>query len=387
MKLLTLKTTFIFLALSCLPAYSQDTIKIDLEMKAALEGIVSNSATGSSIPGISVAIANKDGLLWSGSAGYSNIEDRQSISQAHLFGIGDITGQYVAAVIMQMAEDGLVDLENTPYEILGDTVNDIENSDSATLLELLNHTSGIYSWDNNDDWARRGRGIQFNPAYKWRKDEPLKYIEGNKNLATGKPGEKYSYSKSNYTILGLIIEKLSGGLLEDEVRQRLLEPLNLKDTFYDTFEIVPRGRLAGNYHLGTDHFIKTVGINANFPFESNQLINSSGSTLSAEGIASGIVATPRDLALFSMALKNGDIIKPSSLEKLKTMQFEDNTNIHSEILGFTADQLWIADGELIITSFINLGTVNTGPNATTDYLNSYVKNILAPIANKYASTE
>lgn len=385
MKLLALKSVLICLALPYLSAQSQNTTKIDLEMKGALESIVSSSSI--SVPGISVAIANKEGLLWSGSAGYSNIEDKQSISQAHLFGIGDISGQYVTAVILQMAEEGLVALEDTPFEILGDAVNGIENSDSATLLELLNHTSGIYSWDNNKDWARRGRGIQFNPAYRWQKDEPLKYIRRDRSTATGEPGEKYSYSKSNYTILGLVIEKLSGGLLEDEVRKRLLEPLNLRDTYYDTFEVVPQGRLAGNYHLGTDYFIKNVGINANFPFEADQLINSSGSTLSAEGIAGGIVSTPRDLALFSVALKNGKIIKPSSLEKIKAYMGETNNEIHSEILGFTADLYWIEDADIVISAFVNVGTVNAGPNPTTDYLNSYVKNILIPIAIKYASTE
>lgn len=358
---------------SIMPISAQDTLQIDKQMNEALENIVAKP-----LPGISVAVASRDGLLWSGSAGFSSIEDRLTVSQNHLFGIGDISNQFVGTVILQMAADGIVDLNDTPLSILGDVVANIENADKASLYQLLNHTSGIYSWDKDEDWARRGRGVQMNPKYSWRKDEVLKYISRDAHAATHAPGESYAYSKSNYTILGLIIEKITGGLLEDEVRERILVPLNLTNTFYDSYEVLPFDNMVGSYHLATDPFISNVGINAKFNFGEGRLIKTSGASLSSEGLAGGIISTPRDLALFTIALKGGKLIDIKSLTAM-----EENS-IHSDILGFTADIRWLEDEELVITSFVNLGVVNSGENELSNYLNSYFDKILIPIAKKYA---
>jgi len=366
-------TIYLCFLASLLPAFAQVNLQIDREMNEALEKIVGNT-----IPGISVAVANRDGLVWSGSAGFSNIEDRQTVSQNHLFGIGDISNQFVGTVILQLAAEGYVDLKATPLSILGDQVANIENADKASLYQLLNHTSGIYSWHHDEDWARRARGVQMNPKYFWAKDEVLKYITRDSHAATGAPGAGCAYSKSNYTILGLIVEKLTGGLLEDEVRERILVPLNLTNTYYDSYEVPPYQSLVGSYHLATDHFISKVGINAKFNFGEGRFINTSGASLSSEGLAGGIITTPRDLALFNIALREGKLV---DIRSLKAM--EQNA-IHSEILGFTSDIQWLENEGLFITSLVNLGTVNSGEHELSDYLNSYLDKILIPIAKKYA---
>lgn len=371
MNLTFLKYISLIFIFSAPYAAAQNKLQIDKEMKLAIEKVA-----GTLIPGLSVAVANSDGLLWSGVSGYSNIEDNQLVSQSHTFGIGNITNKFIELLILQMAEENILDLNSTPQSILGEKVSHIENADSATLFQLLNHTSGIYSWANDNDWQRRGRGIQMNPKYIWHKEEPLKYIAADQHPATHTPGTAYAYSNSNYTLLGLILEKISGVLLEDQVRSRILEPLNLHSTYYHGFELIPLGRHVGSYHLATDHFISTVGINAKFAFGQDQLMDTSGASLSAEGLAGGIVSTPRDIALFAMAIKNGKLLNKVSAEML--------TNIHSDILGFTSDLLWLDRNEIVIVSFANLGTVGGSNSATAEYLNNYVERILLPIAQKYA---
>lgn len=371
MNLTFLKYISLVFIFSAPYAAAQNKLQIDKEMKLAIEKVA-----GTLIPGLSVAVANSDGLLWSGVSGYSNIEDNQLVSQSHTFGIGNITNKFIELLILQMAEENILDLNSTPQSILGEKVSHIENADSATLFQLLNHTSGIYSWANDNDWQRRGRGIQMNPKYIWHKEEPLKYIAADQHPATHTPGTAYAYSNSNYTLLGLILEKISGVLLEDQVRSRILEPLNLHSTYYHGFELIPLGRHVGSYHLATDHFISTVGINAKFAFGQDQLMDTSGASLSAEGLAGGIVSTPRDIALFAMAIKNGKLLNKVSAEML--------TNIHSDILGFTSDLLWLDRNEIVIVSFANLGTVGGSNSATAEYLNNYVERILLPIAQKYA---
>ncbi len=372
-KYLVIKIICLFFII---PAYAQENLKIDAQMKQAIEDI-----TLTIIPGLSVAIATSDGLIWSGASGYSNIEDRQFVSQNHSFAIGNISNSFVAVVILQMAEEKMLNLNSTPQAILGDMVKDIENADSATLYELLNHTSGIYSWTNDEDWTRRARGVQMNPKYKWSKTESFKYITRDRHMATNAPGGAYAYSSSNYALLGLIAEKVGGGLIEDEVRKRILEPLKLNNTYYDGFEIIPVGRRVGSYHLATNQFISIVGINAKFPFGTDDLINSSGASLSSEGIASGMVSTPRDIALFGVALRKGLLINETSLSHIKTPFIE---GIHSGVLGFTSDIRWLTQGDLVLVSFANLGTLGGGRSEASDYLNTYVEKIILPIAKKYA---
>jgi D-alanyl-D-alanine carboxypeptidase len=362
-----------------LNAQEQEHPAIDAQMNAAIEQVVA-----SDIPGVSVAIIGPEGLIWSGAAGYSMIEDQKQMSQSHLFGIGDITHHFLGAIIIQLEQEGFLSFDDTPVSILGEQFANIENADKAKIKELLNHTSGIYSWDNDPDWARRSRGIQLNPTYRWEKDEPLKYITSNKHAATSVPGTSYQFSKSNYTLLGLIIEKVTGELLEDEMRSRILTPLDLNNTYYDTYEPVPLGLMAGSYHFGSDEFISRVGVNAKFDFEEGRLLATTGTTLSAEGVGSGMVSTARDLAKFAKAIWQDDF-----LAKDRSILFSPvaarNKGIHSEILGFTSDVRQIENSDLIIVSLANLGAVQTGENDIRMFLDTYVENILIPVAKKYAS--
>ncbi len=369
-----------FFSVSASSLSAQNTEEIDLEMHTAMEGMVSDT-----IPGISIALANPSGLLWSGAAGYSDIYEQQPVSQSHLFGIGDISSQFVATLITQLADQGIINLNATPAEILDDVVMNIENANQATLLQLLNHTSGIYSWSEDDAWRRRGRGIQLNPKYQWRKDEQLKYATLDSHAATGKPGAEYNYSKSNYTILGLVAERLTGGLLEEEMRTGVLIPNNLKDTYYDTYQVLPKGKLVGSYHLGTPAFISKVGINANFEFGPGPLINTTGTTLSTEGLSGGIASTPRDVALFLARLWNGEIVDEENLSLFKPISPDGTTSMRSETLGFTVDVRQIENTDLILVSAVNIGIVNTGESETAAKLSRYVDEIFIPIAKKYHS--
>ena len=361
------------------PTNAQNTESHDREMQLAMERI-----TNDTIPGISIALANKEGLLWSGTDGYSDLAEQSPVSQSHLFGIGDVSSQFVATLIAQMIENGFIDPNATPVSILGNVVGNIENADQATLKQLLNHTSGIYSWSDDRDWKRRGRGIQLNPSYRWRKDEQLKYASIEQHPATSKPGAHYNYSKTNYTILGLIAEQVSGGYLEVEIQNQILEPNNLNDTFFDTYQSLPSGKLVGSYHMGTSEFISQIGINANFEFGPGTLINTTGTTLSSEGLSSGMASTPRDVAIFLARLWNGDIISKNYVDMFKPLASDGSTSIHSETLGFTIDVRQVENTDLVLVSAVNIGIVDTGESPTATFIKNYVDDILVPVAKKYA---
>jgi len=371
---------FILISFTTL-SQAQENEVINKEMRSAIEQIVSTTA----IPGISVAVAGKKGLIWSGATGYSKLEERQTVSQGHLFGVGDLSSFYVAVTAIQLIEEGLLDPNAKISEILDDQFATLENFNKVTVRQLINQTSTLNSYEQDNDWHRRARGIQFNPKYVWRKDEPLKYAINSKNITMGVPGSYYAYSKTNATLLSLIIEKISGGLLEDEIRTRLLIPENLNETYMDSYETPPDGSLVGSYHHGTNEFISNIGINAKFSFvDDGNLIETSNSSLSSEGAAGSIITTPRDLALFHIAIKKGNFFNLNSLDYLPKISKNGFEKYHSEILGFTSDMIILEKEELVIVSTVNISTAGSGPSQINNYLNNYMEKIILPVAKKYA---
>ncbi|MGD2154639.1 MAG: serine hydrolase domain-containing protein, partial [Gemmatimonadales bacterium] len=109
------------------------------------------------IPGLSVAIGVGDSLAWAGTAGYNDILRRVPVQTDDRFGVGSITKTFVATVILQLVEEGKLDLDRTPQDYLDlEIVRAVPNTGSATLRQLLNHQSGIPTWEFQEDWIRAG---------------------------------------------------------------------------------------------------------------------------------------------------------------------------------------------------------------------------------------
>jgi D-alanyl-D-alanine carboxypeptidase len=109
-------------------------------------------------------------------------------------------------------------LSDTVRQFLStDLMKDIENADAetSTIEALLSHRSGIESWEDDPVWIANGRGRLLDPKKIWTRTEALDYIRH--------PGSKtprqYSHSNTNYTLLGLIIEKITHGKAEIQIRK------------------------------------------------------------------------------------------------------------------------------------------------------------------------
>ena len=90
------------------------------------------------MPGISAALATRQGVIWTGAVGYANLETRSRANEAYLYGIGSITKTFVACVVQQLADEGRLDLDKTAVDVLGpDAMRGIPNADTATLRQLL----------------------------------------------------------------------------------------------------------------------------------------------------------------------------------------------------------------------------------------------------------
>lgn len=344
------------------------------QLQAALEGAVAQGA-----PGVSAAIATRDGVIWTGAAGYADVKAKTPLTTSHLFGVGSITKVFVTTVIMQLAQEGRLDLNRTAADILGGEVTKgIANADRATLAQLLAHTGGVASWEDDPRWIREGRGSKLKPAHVWGKTETLDYIRGPGHPALNEPGEKHNYSNTNYTLLGLVIEKVTGNTAAAEIRRRVIEPLGMRDTFLEGFETFDMNKLPHRYHWATPTFEQTAGIAKGFKRVRPDLIDATGSNLSVEWTAGGMVSTPSDIARLALALRDARIVSPASLQFMtqwtpawkdaevghglfRTRTGAGNVIGHNgSVLGFTGSFYWTEQGDAVVAVSSNVGTMHAG---------------------------
>jgi D-serine dehydratase len=340
------------------------------------------------IPGVSAAVATRDGVVWAGTAGAADVQTGELVRADMLFGIGSITKTFIAVVILQLVEEGRVHLDDTVAGVLGDVVRGVANAEHATITQLLNHTSGVPSWEDDSAWIRDGRGISLEVERLWGKSDTLEYIKGLPPVETC--GAKYAYSNTNYTLLGLIIERITGLDAVIEIDERILKPLGLQDIYLEGFEPVPQERLSHRYHGATADFQRDAGVNAAFTEVRPELIDASRSNLSVEWTAGGMVATARDLALYGAALRDGKLLAPQSMRLLtqwvpagETIQVGHNVfreehpggfaliGHNGGVLGFSATLYWIESADAVVAALCNVGVMHSG--AGPKGLNSVVK--------------
>ncbi len=368
-------------ALCLLGAAEKPAVVTSTDLVCALE-----SAVNAGPPGVSAALATSESVIWSGAAGHADLRLLVPATPDHLFGIGSITKTFIAVVTLQLVEEGKLALTDTPADILGSQVEAVANSGQAEISHLLNHTSGIPSWEDDPRWIREGRGAALETAKKWSKTEALAFVAGSDHRPLFTPGQDFSYSNSNYTLLGLMIEKVTGNDIVEEIETRIRKPHGLSSIYLEGFEPVPKEQLAQRYHYNTDTFARDAGVNAAFDRVSAELIDVTPSNLSTEWTAGGMVARARDLAKFAQALRGGHFLSLESQQYLFDWRPIESAGIplsvghglfrattptgvwigHSgSVLGYTGYMGWLENADLIVVVLSNAGSMHVGGGVMT----------------------
>jgi D-alanyl-D-alanine carboxypeptidase len=337
----------------------------------------------SGMPSISFAIATRQGVIWSDAVGYADLPSRSLAHTGYMYGIGSITKMFVACVIEQLVDEGRLSLDATGAELLGnEVVAGIPNAARATVRQLLDHTSGVPSWEFDPEWIRHGRGSAMDVSHIWGKTEALDYLKSGRDPATNEPGVGYGYSNSNYTLLGLIIEKVTSHDAVREIHERLLTPRGLMDIRFEGFEPVDAARVPSRYHFGTADFIRDAGLHSSFRRIGGSLIDVSRSNLSTEWTAGAVLATARDLALFVRDLRDGQIVSAAALRRMAGFKATDDRDEdmgqglaldrygHEQLIGYTGNVLgfgavvgWIPGDDVVVALLTNVGAMHAGDSA------------------------
>jgi D-alanyl-D-alanine carboxypeptidase len=351
--------------------------------EAAFRAVLERAARAHHLPGISAAIATRPGVVWVGAVGEANLDTHARANTGYLYGIGSITKTFVACLVERLVDAGRLSLDMRAIDVLGpEVLAGIPNADRATIRQLLNHSSGIPTWEFDAQWIRKGRGADSRPDYRWGKAETLDYVRGTRHPATNPPGEGYAYANTNFTILGLVLEKVTGRDMVDLLHRDLLDPLGLADIRLEGFEAIDPARLPARYHYDTPEFRAVAGVSPGFRVAAPGLLDVSASNLSTEWTAGGLVSTARDLAAFTLALRDGRVVPPATLARM--VDFAPTGEPDEEVgqglfherladdwlvgydggvLGFGAVMGWFEHGDVVIAVLTNVGMMHAGDAA------------------------
>ena len=370
---------------TCLVSFCLMLSALTVRATSAENALRAQLATGLArgLPSISIAIATRQGVIWSDAVGYADLPSRSLTHTGYMYGIGSITKMFVACVIEQLVDEGRLSLDATGAELLGEeVVAGIPNAARATVRQLLDHTSGVPSWELDPEWIRHGRGSAMDVSHIWGKTEALDYLRSGRDQATNEPGLGYGYSNSNYTLLGLVIEKVTGHDAVLEIHERLLTPRGLTDIRFEGFEPVDSARVPSRYHFGTADFVRDAGLHSSFRRIGGTLIDVSRSNLSTEWTAGAILATAVDLALFVRDLRDGQVVSGAALRRMTAFKATDDRDENmgqglaldrygreqligytGNVLGFGAAVGWIPGEDVVIALLTNVGAMHAGDTA------------------------
>ena len=353
---------------------------------------VLNTYSADTMPAVSAAIVSRDGVVWTGVSQHSGQGGEAGVNEATLFPLGSITKVYVSTIILQLVEEGGLSLDDTVASLLGEQAHGIPNADSATIETLLNHTSGIPSWEDDPDWIRKGRGEALDAAHVWAPAETLDYIRGADALFPA--GQEYAYSNTDHTLLGLIIEKVTGASLIAQLDRRIRGPLGLTETWLEGHEAFPETRRAQRFHHNTEAFRTAAGLPPGAEPLPSGLFTASQTNLSPEWAAGGMVSTAREVAAFGWALASGALLPPDQQKTLETFReidapwapdvygpggqistghgvFEiraDGFRVRGhggDVLGGSAALFWNEEEGFAVALLTNVGSMHTGGGMPT----------------------
>jgi D-alanyl-D-alanine carboxypeptidase len=230
-------------------------------------------------------------------AGLARRRPRTAMAATDRFRIASITKTFVATVVLQLVAEGKLSLDDPVERWLPGL---LPNAGSIEIRELLNHTSGLFDYLDDKGFVQ---AVLAQPGRIW---PPRKLVA----IATAHPplfppGSDWSYSNTNYILLGLMIEAAVGTPLGQQLQQRFFDPLGLTETSFPT-----RARIDGAHAHGYVGFATLPRLRS--------LLDTSPVSPSLAWAAGAIVSTGDDVTSFYAALLGGRLLPPELLDAMKT---------------------------------------------------------------------
>jgi CubicO group peptidase (beta-lactamase class C family) len=234
----------------------------------------------------SVLVARGDDVLFSRGYGFANLEWKIPNSPSTKFRLGSVTKQFTAACILLLEERGKLKTDDLVKKYMPDAP---PAWDKITIYHVLTHTSGIPSYTDFPDHNPVNPITPHDLVAQFR-DKPLDF----------QPGESWHYSNSGYSLLGYLIEKVSGETYQEFVQTNIFTPLHMNDSGYDISAVILPQRAAG-YTPGPNGLVNASFVHMTYPFS-----------------AGALYSTTEDLLRWEQGLFGGKVLSAASLQKMTT---------------------------------------------------------------------
>lgn len=273
-----------------------DLHALQMRLKAKLDELFAQS----NVPGVSASVVLPEGYVMPFAAGSADKELKKPMSVLTLMIQGSVGKTYVAAVALQMIHDKKLGLNEKVSSYLGKEpwFDQLPNAQNVTVRMLMNHTSGIMRYELDPKFTD---DLTMQPTKVWTPAERISYVLGKKPKFAA--GQGWDYSDTNYIVLGMIIEKITGKRIEELIRTKLLEPLSLKQTT-SSDRLIVKGLAQG--YAGPQN-----------PFGGKErMLNADGSMIvnpQFEWTGGGMASTTADLARWAKLMYEGKAFDASML--------------------------------------------------------------------------
>jgi D-alanyl-D-alanine carboxypeptidase len=290
----------------------------DEARRAKLTAILDSHHAAGEFVGAHISLLDSDGSITEVVDGTTTVDPASNpVDPDVAWNIGSVTKTFVAVVVLQLADEGKVDLDAG----IDGYLPDLAGADRITPRQLLQHTSGLGEYNDKPAVLNDGHRV-------WAPAELIAVAEAAGRV--GEPGGAFHYSNTNYVVLGEIIEQVTGNSWDDEVRTRIVEPLGMTNTSA----------------LGADPPIGYKSVDGSFVDSTYSMDPSTG------GAAGALQSTGRDLLLFATALAHGTLLSPDSQAAMRAfVPGEDYSQfgiVHSYGLGLEqyASEAIVVDGHM-----------------------------------------
>lgn len=276
-----------------------------------------NEASEMGLDGILVYIDQAGKSPKTYTSGWKNRENKVPADPNSLFKIASISKLYIAATTAKLIYADSLNLDDTLAELLPDLKDRIEHADQITLKMLVNHTTGIPNYSDHPDYP------WDNPPGNQEALELVLY-----SPADFDPGSQYRYSNTNYLLLGEILDKTLGYSHHEYIREEILVPNGLNNT-YSLLGEANIDEVMSGYHVGYEPDIKR-----------NDFTNPGGS----------MVATIEDVAIFLRALIDGSLLKEEEQTIYSSIYEFSHTGL---VPGYSSIARYHKDLDTVVIQFVN----------------------------------
>ncbi len=307
---------------------------LDEARAQALQDVLDDAVNAYEIPGVQAAVITAEGDDWFGAAGTADWDRSEQLSRAHRFRIASASKLCTATLILQAVDEGRLSLDAT----IAPWAPALPHAEEITVRQLLDHSAGT------KDMLRIGSLLMsssMKPMKWWEPGEVLDKVASKK--AEHEPGAAFSYSNTNYLVLGLIAEQTLGGSLDELFHARITEHLGLEHTLMLPQDGVPEGLVTG----WDRDFIPMPGMSVTEPDHTSWASLAWGS--------GGISSSALELARFGDALFQGELVSEDNLAAMTSFEPIDDEHMPEKtarglgvfVTDYDSRELWGHDGQFI----------------------------------------